>query len=58
MAYKIKTYTKNQAKKYGLKVKPSKVKGKKIDVFKGDKKVASVGALGMGDYDTFKNKKV
>tara|TARA_R100001079_G_C4347921_1_gene109787 strand:+ start:251 stop:457 length:207 start_codon:yes stop_codon:yes gene_type:complete len=33
------------------------VKGKKIDVFKGDKKVASVGALGMGDYETFKKTK-
>ena len=57
MAYKIKTYTKNQAKKYGLKVKPSKVKGKKIDVFKGDKKVASVGATGYNDYPTWMQKK-
>ncbi len=53
MAYTITAYTKRQAKKYGLTVKHSKVKGKKIDVFKGDKKVASVGALGYGDYPTF-----
>ena len=34
MPYKIKTYTKNQAKKIGVIVKPSSSKGKKIDVFK------------------------
>jgi hypothetical protein len=53
MAYTITTYTKKQAKKHGLTVKKSKVKGKKIDVFKNGKKVASVGALGYGDYPTF-----
>tara|TARA_R110002072_G_scaffold254220_1_gene413077 strand:- start:5566 stop:5844 length:279 start_codon:yes stop_codon:yes gene_type:complete len=53
MAYNITSYTKIQARKIGVKVKPSKVKGKKIDVFKGGKKVASVGAIGYGDYPTF-----
>mgnify|MGYP003664999451 FL=1 len=53
MAYNITSYTKKQARKIGVKVKPSKVKGKKIDVFKGGKKVASVGAIGYGDYPTF-----
>jgi hypothetical protein len=53
MAYGIKRYTQTQAKKLGVSVKPSKLKGKKIDVFKGDKKVASVGALGMNDYPTY-----
>ncbi len=53
MAYSITAYTKKQARKIGVEVKPSKVKGKKIDVFKGDKKVASVGAIGYGDYPTF-----
>ena len=57
MAYKITSYTKTQAKKYGLTVKPSKVKGKKIDVYKNGKKVASVGALGYGDFPTFKREK-
>jgi hypothetical protein len=51
--YKITRYTQQQAKKLGVKVAPSKTKGKKIDVFKGDKKVASVGAVGYGDYPTF-----
>ena len=57
MTYKISTHTKTQAKKIGVQVKPSKVKGKKIDVFKNGKKVASVGALGYGDYPTFKRTK-
>lgn len=58
MPYRIKPYTKAQAKKLGVTVKPSKVKGKKIDVFdKNGKKLASVGALGMGDYPTFIEKK-
>jgi hypothetical protein len=54
MAYRIKPYTIRQAKKYGVSVKPSSVEGKKIDVFnsKGEK-LASVGAIGYGDYPTF-----
>ena len=53
MPYKITQYTKNQAKKHGLTVKPSRVKGKKIDVFKKGVKVASVGATGYKDYPTY-----
>lgn len=53
MAYKIKPYTFRQAKRLGVKVKPSKVKGKKIDVFKNDKKLVSVGAIGYKDYPTY-----
>lgn len=53
MAYKILKYTKDQAKKYGLTVKPSKVKGKKIDVFKDGKKVASVGSINYNDYPNY-----
>jgi hypothetical protein len=53
MAYKITNYTKEQAKKYGLTVKPSKVKGKKIAVYRGMDKLADVGALGYADYPTF-----
>ena len=53
MAYKIKRHTYTQAKKLGVVVKPSKLKGKKIDVFKNDKKVASVGAIGYSDYPTY-----
>ncbi len=53
MAYKILPYTKYAAKKLGVKVKPSKNKRKKIDVFKNGKKVASVGAIGYKDYPTY-----
>ena len=56
MPYKIKAYSFAQAKKLGVTIKPSKRIGKKIDVFKGDKKVASIGALGYGDYPTFMEK--
>jgi hypothetical protein len=51
--YRITDYTKKQAKRLGLVVKPSSVEGKKIDVYKGGVKVASVGALGYSDYPTY-----
>jgi len=53
MSYRISNYTKKQAKKLGVTVKPSRNKGKKIDVFKNGKKVASVGAIGYNDYPTY-----
>ena len=54
MAYTITKYTRDKAKKLGVVVKPSSVKGKKIDVFnKKGEKLVSIGALGMGDYPTF-----
>lgn len=40
------------ARKLGVTVRPSTVKGKKLDVFKGDRKVASIGAVGYEDYTT------
>ena len=52
--YKITGYTKKQAAKYGLTVKNSTRKNKKIDIFdKTGKRLASVGALGYNDYPTF-----
>jgi len=54
MAYKIKSYSFKQAEKLGVEIKPSKVEGKKIDVFnKKGEKLASIGAIGYGDYPTF-----
>lgn len=53
MGYTITNYTKSKAKKLGVTVRQSKVKGKKIDVFKDGKKVASVGAIGYSDYPTY-----
>lgn len=51
--YKITNYTKLKAKKIGVNVRPSKVAGKKIDVFKNGTKLASVGAIGYNDYPTY-----
>tara|TARA_R100000388_G_C7185328_1_gene130764 strand:- start:344 stop:637 length:294 start_codon:yes stop_codon:yes gene_type:complete len=39
-----------KARKIGVKVKPSKRKNKKLDVFKGDKKVASIGDVRYKDF--------
>ena len=56
MPYIISSYSKQQARNLGVTIKLSKVKGKKLDVFKDGKKLASIGALGMGDFPTFKRK--
>lgn len=53
MRYQITDYTKQQAKKLNVEVKPSSNPKKKLDVFKDGKKIASVGAVGYGDYPTF-----
>jgi hypothetical protein len=54
MAYRIKPYSYRRSRSLGVSIKPSTVKGKKIDVFnkKGDK-LASIGAIGYADYPTF-----
>jgi endonuclease III-like uncharacterized protein len=51
--YSISAYTKRQAKKLGVQVRKSTSKGKKLDVYKNGKKVASIGALGYKDYPSF-----
>ena len=56
MAYNILPYSKEQAKKLGVEIKPSTNLLKKIDVFKNGKKVASIGARGMNDYPTYMEK--
>jgi hypothetical protein len=55
--YSISSGSFAKAKKLGVKIKPSTVKGKKIDVFnsKGEK-LASIGALGMNDFYLWKKK--
>jgi hypothetical protein len=53
MVYHITKYTYKKAKKLGYTVKPSTNKTKKIDVYKKNKKIASVGANGMNDYPTY-----
>ena len=54
--YKITKYTYDKAKKIGVKVKPSTRKNKKIDVYRNDRKIASVGAYGMNDFPTYRIK--
>ena len=56
MMYKITNYSKQKAKSLGVTIKPSSNKKKKIDVFKKGEKIASIGAMGMNDYPTYKSK--
>ena len=53
MPYKIKPYSRIQANKLNVSIKPSTNKNKKIDVFKNNIKIASIGAIGYKDYPTF-----
>jgi hypothetical protein len=51
--YQISSYTKDKAKALGVTVKPSAKKHKKIDVFRGDSLVASVGDTRYSDYPSY-----
>lgn len=52
--YKITNRQKRNADALFVKIKPSKLKGKKIDVFDiQGQKIASIGALGYMDYDSY-----
>ena len=51
--YDISEYTKQQALRLGVEIKPSENPKKKLDVFKHGKKIASVGARGFMDYPTY-----
>ena len=53
MTYKINDYSYQQAKKLGVTIKPSTNKNKKIDVFKDNKKIASIGAINYMDYPSY-----
>ena len=53
MNYKILPYSYRQAKLLGVIIKPSVKKDKKIDVYKDNKLVCSVGAKGYKDYPTY-----
>jgi len=54
--YKISTYSQRKAKALNVTIKPSTRSGKKIDVYKAGKKIASIGALGYLDYPGYKKK--
>lgn len=51
--YEITSYSQQQAKRLGVIIKPSTNKKKKIDVYKDGKKIASIGAIGYGDFGVF-----
>jgi len=53
MTYEIKPRQRTAAKKINVEIKPSTRKNKKIDVFRQNKKVASIGATGYKDYATY-----
>jgi hypothetical protein len=53
MTYQITDYTLKKAKQLGVKVKPSSNSKKKLDVFKNNEKIASVGGAGYKDYPTY-----
>jgi hypothetical protein len=53
MSYIIKTQQKTAARKLGVTIRPSTVKGKKISVYKNGEKIADIGATGYGDYWTY-----
>tara|TARA_R110000803_G_C11866359_1_gene307853 strand:+ start:516 stop:776 length:261 start_codon:yes stop_codon:yes gene_type:complete len=44
------TKARANAKKLGVEVKSSSVKNKKLDVYKNDKKIASIGDIRYGDF--------
>ena len=48
---------KRKARLIGVEVKPSTRKNKKLDVFKGDKKIASIGDIRYEDFNTHKDEK-
>ena len=51
--YNITNYSKKKAKELGVEIKPSSNKNKKIDVYSGSKKIASIGSSGMSDFPTY-----
>ena len=51
--YSITNYTYKQAKKLKVIIKPSTNKTKKIDVYKNNKKVASIGDVKYNDFPTY-----
>ena len=51
--YKIKKYSYDQAKKLNVDIKPSTKKNKKIDIYKDDILICSIGDIRYSDYPTY-----
>ena len=52
-AYKIKPYSYDQAKKLGVQIKPSMNPNKKIDVYKNNQFLYSIGDINYNDFPTY-----
>ena len=52
--YKILNAQKTAAKRLGVTIKPSKLKNKKLDVFKKGVKVASIGDIRYNDFHIYR----
>ena len=55
MVYKITDYSYKKAKELNVQIKPSSNKKKKIDVYKDNKKIASIGSITNKDYQIYLN---
>ena len=51
--YTIKPRQKRAAKRLGVTIKPSTTANKKLDVYKDDKKISSIGDINYNDYATY-----
>ena len=51
--YHITNYSKKKAKELNVQIRPSTNPKKKIDVFKDDKKIASIGDINYFDYPNY-----
>lgn len=54
--YKITNHTKKRAEELNLYITPSKRKNKKLDIYKDNKFITSIGDIRYGDFGTFKEK--
>jgi hypothetical protein len=57
MSYTITSHSKEQANKYGVIIKPSRKKNKKIDVYKNGDLIASIGHKDYNDYGKYLQQK-
>jgi len=53
MVYQIKPYSYEKAKLLNVEIKPSTRKDKKIDVYKDNKYICSIGDINYYDYPTY-----
>jgi len=52
--FEIRAHHREAARRLGVQIRPSQVRGKKLDVFKGGNKVASIGQKGYWDFASYK----